>query len=431
VIRPTSGATPVTAVTRSRPSRLPSVTTQIFIGLLLGIAVGELWPAFGVAIKPLADAFLRMIKMIIAPLLFSTLVVGIAGTGDLKSMGRIGLKAIVYFEVATTIALFLGLALVNIFRPGAGLTVPIGTDTSAAAAMVQNQQHAWDIFLHLFPTSVIDAMARGDILQVVVFSTFFGVALAAIGAKGQPVLDVLESTAQVMFKFTGYVMAFAPVGVFAAIAATVGSKGLAILFTLGKLVALMYLGLAIFMLIVVGGVSYLIRVPFLTFLKAVREPFLIAFTTASSEAALPKSLEVMERFGVPKNIVGFVLPTGYSFNLDGTTLYLSLASVFVAQLAGVEMTFGQQLVMMLTLMLTSKGVAGVPRAALVVLAATLTQFGLPLEGAAILLGIDQIMDMGRTAVNVMGNCIATAVVARWEGVFDDAQMQRFGVEKAA
>jgi len=236
---------------------------------------------------------------------------------------------------------------------------------------------------------------------------------------------VLESTAQAMFRFTGYVMAFAPIGVFAAIASTVGGKGLAILFTLGKLIALMYFGLAIFVLIVVGGVSYLIRVPFLAFVKAVREPFLIAFTTASSEAALPKALEVMERFGVPKNIVGFVLPTGYSFNLDGTTLYLSLASVFVAELAGVPMTFGRQLVMMLTLMLTSKGVAGVPRAALVVLTATLTQFGLPLEGAAILLGIDQIMDMGRTAVNVMGNCIATAVVARWEGVFDDAKMRAF------
>jgi proton glutamate symport protein len=274
-------------------------------------------------------------------------------------------------------------------------------------------------------------MARGDILQLVVFSTFFGIALAAIGPKGKPVLDVLESTAHVMFKFTGYVMAFAPIGVFAAIAATVGGKGLAILFTLGKLIALMYLGLAMFVLIVLGGVSYLIRVPFLTFVKAIREPFLIAFTTASSEAALPKSLEVMERFGVPKNIVGFVLPTGYSFNLDGTTLYLSLASVFVAQLAGVPMTFGQQLVMMLTLMLTSKGVAGVPRAALVVLTATLTQFGLPLEGAAILLGIDQIMDMGRTAVNVMGNCISTAVVARWEGVFDDAKMRAFAADGAA
>src|SRR5438874_7276814 len=406
-------------------SRLPGLTTQIFIGLLLGIAVGYLWPAFGVAIKPLADAFLRMIKMIIAPLLFATLVVGIAGTGDLKAMGRIGVKAIVYFEAATTIALFLGLGLVNLFKPGAGLAMPIGADTAAAAAMAKNQQQAWDIFLHLFPTSVVDAMARGDILQLVVFSTFFGIALATIGSKGQIVLDVLDATAQVMFRFTGYVMAFAPVGVFAAIAATVGGKGLGILFTLGKLVALMYFGLAIFALIVLGTVSYLIRVPFFTFVRAIREPFLIAFTTASSEAALPKALEVMERFGVPKNIVGFVLPTGYSFNLDGSTLYLSLASVFVAQLAGVQMSIGQQLVMMLTLMLTSKGVAGVPRAALVVLAATLSQFGLPLEGAAILLGIDQIMDMGRTAVNVMGNCIATAVVARWEGVLDDAQIRAF------
>jgi proton glutamate symport protein len=411
--------------------RGPDLTTRIFIGLVLGIAAGYLWPAFGVAVKPVADAFLRMIKMIIAPLLFATLVTGIAGTGDLKSMGRIGVKAIVYFEVATTIALFLGLALVNVFQPGAGVSMPSGADTAAAAAMAQSRQSAWDVFLHLFPTSVVDAMARGDILQLVVFSMFFGIALASIGKKAQPVIDVLDSTAQAMFKFTGYVMAFAPAGVFAAIAATVGSKGLGILFTLGKLVALMYLGLAIFVLIVIGGVSYLIRVPFFTFVKAIREPFLIAFTTASSEAALPKALEVMERFGVPKNIVGFVLPTGYSFNLDGTTLYLSLASVFVAQLAGLQMTIGQQLVMMLTLMLTSKGVAGVPRAALVVLTATLTQFRLPLEGAAILLGIDQIMDMGRTAVNVMGNCIATAVVARWEGVFDDAQMRKFTVEKAA
>jgi proton glutamate symport protein len=420
-----AGVRPVAA------SRMPGLTTQIFLGLLLGIVVGYLWPNFGVATKPLADAFLRMIKMIIAPLIFATLVVGIAGTGDLKSMGRIGLKAIAYFEGATTIALFLGLGLVNLFKPGAGLAMPIGADTTAAAAMVQSQQHAWDIFLHLFPTSVIDAMARGDILQLVVFSTFFGVALAAIGSKGQPVLAVLDATAQAMFKFTEYVMAFAPVGVFAAIAATVGGKGLAILFTLGKLIALMYIGLAIFALIVVGGISLLIRVPFFAFVKAIREPFLIAFSTASSEAALPKSLEVMERFGVPKNIVAFVLPTGYSFNLDGTTLYLSLASVFVAQLAGVPMTFGHQIIMMLTLMLTSKGVAGVPRAALVVLTATLTQFGLPLEGAAILLGIDQIMDMGRTAVNVMGNCIATVVVARWEGVFDDAQMRRFDPDEVS
>lgn len=419
----------------ARPSRVPSNTTQIFIGLVLGILIGYLWPSsdvngthvagLGEQIKPLADTFLRMIKMIIAPLLFSTLVVGIAGTGDLKAMGRIGLKAIIYFEAATTIALFLGLGLVNFFQPGAGVQAPPMATESLKAIQSIQAHSGWDLLVTLFPTSVIDAMARGDILQLVVFSIFFGIGLSAVGDKGRPVVEVLESTAQVMFKFTGYVMMFAPIGVMAAISATVGKMGLGILLTLGKLVLLMYGGLIVFALIVIGGVSYLIRVPFLTFLRAVREPFLIAFTTASSEAALPKALEVMERFGCPKNIVGLVLPTGYSFNLDGTTLYLSLASVFVAQLFGVPMTFGQQMIMMLTLMLTSKGVAGVPRAALVVLTATLVQFRLPLEGAAILLAIDQIMDMGRTAVNVMGNCISTAVVARWEGVFDDEKMKAF------
>ena len=401
----------------SGSSRMPNVTTQIVIGLVLGIAAGYLWPSFGVGVKPIADAFLRMIKMIIAPLVFSTLVVGIAGTGDLKAMGRIGLKAIVYFEIATTISLFLGLALVNIFQPGAGLSLPVGADTKAAQGLVQSQQHGWDIFLHLFPTSVVDAMARGDILQVVVFSTFFGVAVAAIGKKGQPVLDVLESTAQVMFKFTGYVMAFAPVGVFAAMASTVGSKGLAVLLTLGKLVGLMYIGLAIFALVVLGAVSYLIRVPFLAFVRAIREPFLIAFTTASSEAALPKAMEVMERFGVPKNIVAFVLPTGYSFNLDGSTLYLSLAAIFVAQAAGIQMPVGQQLVLLLTLMLSSKGVAGVPRGALVILLGTVASFGLPTEPVLVILGIDAVLDMVRTSLNVLGNCLATVVIARWEGEF--------------
>jgi proton glutamate symport protein len=420
---------------------MPSVTTQIFIGLVLGVLIGYFWPSsdangvhvagYAEQIKPLADTFLRMIKMIIAPLLFSTLVVGIAGTGDIKAMGRIGLKAIIYFEVATTIALFLGLGLVNIFKPGAGVAV-LSTGTDALKAIQDTRAHnGWDMLVTMFPTSVVDAMAQGNILQLVVFSLFFGIGLAAIGAKGRPVLDVLESTAQVMFKFTGYVMLFAPIGVMAAIAATVGKMGLGILVTLGKLILLMYGGLLIFGVVVIGGVSYLIRVPFLVFLSAVKEPFLIAFSTASSEAALPKALEVMERFGCPKNIVGLVLPTGYSFNLDGTTLYLSLASVFVAQLFNVPMTLGQQLIMMLTLMLTSKGVAGVPRAALVVLTATLVQFKLPLEGAAILLAIDQIMDMGRTAVNVMGNCIATAVVARWEGVFDDAQMRAFVAERSS
>ncbi|MFB3854955.1 MAG: dicarboxylate/amino acid:cation symporter [Vicinamibacterales bacterium] len=409
-----------------KKSRVPSNTTQIFIGLIVGIIIGYAWPSVGVSIKPIADTFLRMIKMIIAPLLFSTLVVGIAGTGDLRAMGRIGLKAIIYFEIATTIALFLGLGLVNLFQPGAGLELPAAAAGAGAVATPTAQpMTGWEILVHLFPTSVIDAMARGDILQLVVFSVFFGIAVAAIGKAGQPIVDILDATAQAMFKFTGYVMLFAPFGVMAALAATVGTMGLGVLVPLAKLVGLMYGGLLVFVVFVIGIVSYIIKVPFFTFVRAVREPFLIAFTTSSSEAALPKALQIMERFGCPKNIVGLVLPTGYSFNLDGTTLYLSLASVFVAQLYNVPMGFGGQMVMMLTLMLTSKGVAGVPRAALVVLTATLTQFGLPLEGAAILLGIDQIMDMGRTAVNVMGNCISTAVVARWEGVFDDEQMRRF------
>ena len=403
---------------------MPSVTVQIFVGLVAGIAVGHFWPAFGVGVRPLADLFLRLIKMIIAPLLFSTLVVGIAGTGDLKTMGRIGLKAVIWFELATTVALAVGLVMVNIFQPGAGVTMSLSTDTRELSTMAHAAQGPWDILLHLVPTSVVDSMARGDILQIVVFACFFGLALVSIGAPGRPIVDLLDSLAQVMFRVTGYVMLAAPIGVFGAMAATVGGKGIGVLFTLGKLVAVMYASLAIFVAIVVGGAAILTRVPILAFARTVREPFLIAFTTASSEAALPRALEVMERFGVPKAIVSFVLPTGYSLNLDGSTLYLSAASLFIAQLAGIPLTIGQQLLMMLTLMLTSKGVAGVPRAGLVILTATLTTFGLPLEGAALLLGIDQILDMGRTAVNVMGNCIATVVVARWEGVFDDEQMRR-------
>src|SRR5262245_40208918 len=289
----------------------------------MGAVVGALWPSAGVKTKPLADAFLRLIKMIVAPLVFSTLVAGVAGTSDLKAMGRIGLKAIIYFEVATTIALVIGLVLVNVARPGSNLAIH-AADTTTVAAIAGQQQSGWEMLLHLFPTSVVDAMARGDILQVVVFSLFFGVALAAMGTSGRPVLAVVESLAHVMFKVTSYVMLFAPIGVFAAVASTVGGRGLAILLALGKLIGLMYVGLLLFVLIVVVGVSYLIRVPFWRFAKAIREPFLIALTTASSEAALPKALEVMEEFGVPKRIVAFVLPLGYTFNLDGTTLYLSL-----------------------------------------------------------------------------------------------------------
>lgn len=415
----------------ARASGRSSGTARIFAGLLLGILIGWLWPAGALAIRPLADLFLRMVRMIVAPLIFSTLVVGIAGGGDLRALGRIGLKAIIYFEVATTVALGLGLLLVNLLQPGAGMTTPLGADTTLVSTMTQAQQSPWDMLLHLFPTSVIDAMARGDILQVVVFATIFGVAVASIGQVGKPVVDVMHATAQAMFKVTSYVMTFAPVGVCAAIGATVAGKGIAVLLTLGKLVLVMYAGYLLFVVLSLLFAGLLLRVSAWTIVSAIRKPCLIAFSTASSEAALPDALEVMERFGVPKRIVAFVLPTGYSFNLDGTTLYLSLATVFVAQMAGVSLSIGQQLTMLLTLMLTSKGVAGVPRAALVVLTGTLTQFGLPLEGAAILLGIDQILDMGRTGVNVAGNCIATAVVARWEGELDEQQMRAFVTQDAA
>ncbi len=390
-----------------------SLTGWIFIGMATGIALGLIAPGFARNLAPVSNIFLRLIKSIIAPLLFGTLVYGIAGTGNIRAMGRIGLKALVYFEIVTTAALFLGLGAVNLVRPGAGMKL----ERTASESAVTTQPPTFGHFLeHVFPTSVFDAMARGEVLQLVVFAILFGAACAALGAKAKPVVDFAESLAEVMFKYTGYVMWLAPAGVCAAMAVTVGSKGLDVLFGLGKLILTMYATQAIFVVLVLGAVMAITRVPVGRFYRAAREPFLIAFSTASSEAALPRALENMERFGVPKHIVSFVIPTGYSFNLDGSTLYLSLASVFVAQAAGIELTLGQQLLMMLTLMLTSKGVAGVPRAALVILAGTLATFQLPIEGAAVLLGIDAVMDMARTSVNVLGNCLATAVIARWERV---------------
>jgi proton glutamate symport protein len=404
--------------------RIPSLTTQIFVSLVLGIALGYLWPEAGVAIAPLSTAFLRLIKMIIAPLLFSTLVVGIAGNGDLQTTGRIGLKAMLYFQATTVVAFAVSLTLVNLFKPGVGVTVALGS--AQDVGQVAARPGAWDVFLNVFPTSVVDAMARGDVLQLVVFATFFGAGVAAIGPRGKAVLDVLESTAQAMFVVTRYVVAVAPIGVFAAMASTVGAQGFAILFSLGKLVLVVYSGLVLYLVIVVGLTTYFIRVPPLAFFRAIRQPFLLAFTTASSEAALPRALEILPRFGVPKHIAGFVLPAGYSFNQDGSTLYLATATVFVAQLAGISLTWGQQIAMVLMLLLASSGIAGVPRASLVILSGTLTTFGLPAEGLAIILGIDHVLDMGRTATNFTGNSLATVAVARWEGGFDDAQMRAFG-----
>jgi proton glutamate symport protein len=395
-----------------RTVRRISLAAWIFIGMAAGVGMGILLPGVAVQLGPIGNVFLRLIRCIVALLLFATLVSGIAGGGDLKRMGRIGVKAIVYFEIVTTAALFLGLAAVNLVRPGAG--VPIQPSTAGEAS---GQAHATFATLleHVFPSSLADAMARNDVLQIVVFSFLFGASCAAIGAKAEPVVKFCNSLAEVMFQFTKYVMYLAPLGVGAAIAVTVGGKGAGVLFGLGKLIATMYAALAVFVVVVLGAVVKLAGIPAGRFYRAVREPFLIAFSTASSEAALPLALENMESFGVPKHIVGFVLPTGYSFNLDGTTLYLSMASVFVAQAAGVHMPLGEQLFMMLTLMLTSKGVAGVPRAAIVILTGTLTSFKLPMEGAAVLLGVDALLDMARTSTNVLGNCLASAVVARWEG----------------
>ena len=389
-----------------------SLTAWIFIGMAAGVAIGIVAPDVAKQLGPASSVFLRLIRSIIAPLLFGTLVVGIAGGGDIKQMGRIGAKAILYFEVVTTFALFLGLGAVNLIRPGEG--VPIQR-TAAEAALPKAETTLAAVLEHTFPASIIDSMARNDVLQIVVFTFLFGAACASVGAKADPVVKFCGSLAEVMFRYTKYVMYLAPIGVGAAIALTVGTKGVGVLFGLGKLIVTMYVALALFVTIVLGAVIVIFRIPMRSFYRAVREPFLIAFSTASSEAALPLALENMESFGVPKHIVGFVIPTGYSFNLDGTTLYLSLASMFVAQAAGVHMNLGQQLLMMLTLMLTSKGVAGVPRAALVVLAGTLTTFHLPAEGFAILLGVDALLDMARTSVNVLGNCLASAVVARWEG----------------
>ena len=405
-----------------------SLTGWIFIAMGAGIALGYFAPGAAVTLQPVSNIFLRLIKSIIAPLLFATLVFGIAGSGSAKAMGRIGLKSIIYFEIVTTVALFMGLAAVNIVRPGEGISL---TRSAAEALTPEKRLTVAEVLEHAFPSSVIDAMAKGDVLQLVVFAFLFGTACAAIGVRAKPVVDFCQSLAEVMFRYTKYVMAMAPFGVGAAIAVTVGSKGFGVLFGLGKLILTLYAALTVFVVFALGAVIMIARIPLRRFFVAVKEPFLLAFSTASSEAALPQALLNMERFGVPKHIVSFVLPTGYSFNLDGSTLYLSLASVFVAQAAGVDLTWSQQLMMMLTLMLSSKGVAGVPRASPIILAGTLATFHLPMEGVAVLLGVDALMDMVRTSVNLLGNCLASAVVARWEGVEFPASMVLNEVEEPA
>jgi proton glutamate symport protein len=399
-----------------------SLTYWIFFSMLLGAEIGLDRPAVAEHLRLLSDIFLRLIKVIVAPLILGTLITGIAGHGNLRSVGRIGLKSLVYFEVVTTIALFIGLAAINISRAGEGLsmTPPSAAPGAPIAAPIVVPAAApmhWDEFvLHIFPENIAKSIAENQILQVAVFAVLFGIALARISeAKRKPILNFCESLTDTMFSFTNLVMYFAPFGVGAAMAYTVGHLGISVLLPLLKLLLTGYVALIVFLLAVLLPIALIARVPLRRFLKAVAEPATIAFATSTSEAALPRAMEEMEAFGVPRRIVAFVIPAGYSFNLDGSTLYLAVASIFVAQVAGIHLSWSEQLFMLFALMLTSKGVAGVPRAVLVVLLATAATFHLPTEPIFIILGIDALMDMARTSVNVIGNCLASAVIARWEG----------------
>jgi proton glutamate symport protein len=391
-----------------------SLTYWIFFAMLAGLELGIDYPQFATHLRVLGDVFLRLIKVIVAPLIFGTLVTGIAAHGDLKKVGRIGLKSLIYFEVITTIALFLGVAAANLTQAGAGVSIPAAPVEQAAAPAAALK---WDDFLlHVFPENIAKAVADNQILQVAVFAVLFGIALTLVPEKSrQPMLRFAESLSQTMFKFTNIVMYYAPIGVGAAMAYTVGHMGIGVLLPLGKLVLTAYGALLAFLLLVLLPVAVLARLPLRRFLKYVAEPATIAFATSTSEAALPRAMECMEEFGVPREIVSFVIPAGYSFNLDGSTLYLALASIFIAQAAGLHMSWLEQLLMVFTLMLTSKGIAGVPRAVPVVLLATAATFHLPTEPIFLILGVDAVIDMARTSVNVTGNCLASAVIARWEG----------------
>lgn len=395
-----------------------SLTHWIFIAMGLGILIGWLFPQESQHLKIVSTLFLRLIKCLLAPLVFGTLVVGIAGHGnDLKTVGRLGVKAIIYFEIVTTLALAIGLFAVNMTHPGRGVSLPPPSETSAKVEA--KQVTLAEVIEHLAPTSFFDAAARNDVLQVVGFAMLFAVALSQVeGHHRVTMVSFCESLTEVMFKFVGVVMKFAPLGIGAAMAVTIGHSGLQVLKNLGMLILTLYGALIVFCVLVLVPAALWARVPVLRFIKAIKDPAILAFTTTSSDAAMPDAIKRMTAFGVPKRIVSFVMPLGYSFNLDGSTVHLAVASVFVAQAAGIDLTIGQQLAIMGTLMITSKGMAGVPRASQVILAGTLHKFGLPLEGVILIMGVDEFMDMARTTVNLVGNCLATAVVARSEGEFD-------------
>lgn len=430
----------------SKPWWKLSLTTQIFLGLLLGGILGWVANATGhkewaTDIYFLRDIFMNLIKSIIAPLVFSTIVVGIASSGGAKKVGSMGVKSIIYFEIVTTIALVIGLFVVNLTQPGYGIMLQHEVVEAVNKIASNHPKTLVETLVHIFPSSIVESLFKGDVLQIVAFSIMFGFGVSAIGERGKPILAVCESIANVMFKFTEYVMMFAPIGIGAAMAHTIGLMGPQVLINLGNLILSLYGALIIFVVLVFGTVAYLIKLPLTQFFHAVREPFMLAFITTSSESALPKAMENMERFGVPKRIVGFVMPAGYTFNLDGTTLYLAMASVFLMQAisfttnGAYQFSIGDQITMMLALMITSKGVAAVPRASLVILLAT-ARSRLPAEyvpfvaiGVSIIFGVDEFMDMARTSVNLLGNCLATVAIARWEGEFDEQRARIFGTEQ--
>ncbi len=406
-----------------------SLTTWILVAMAIGVEIGLDFPAFSQNLKFLSTIFLRLVKTIVAPLLFATLVVGIASHSNLKQVGRMGWKSLLYFEVVTTIALVIGLIFINITKAGVGIVVPENLLKELPEAKIKTWQ---DHIIDIFPENIIKSIYEGNVLPIVVFSVIFGIAMALLSErKKKPMLEFSESLAETMFKFTNIIMYFAPFGVGAAIAVTVGHLGIDILKNLALLLVTLYLALFAFILLVLLPIAiWVAKIPIRKFIQAIKEPVSIAFATTSSDSALPKALENMEKFGVPRKIVSFVIPTGYTFNLDGTTLYLSLASVFVAQAAGMHLSFGEQLLIGLSLMLTSKGVAAVPRASLVILIATASTFNFPLWPIMAIYGIDELMDMARTSVNVVGNTLASCVIARWEGEFDDKKALAFNEQQA-
>ncbi|WP_400164316.1 cation:dicarboxylate symporter family transporter [Brevibacillus sp. TJ4] len=405
---------------------------QILVGLILGIVVGAIFygnPAIATYLQPVGDIFLRLIKMIVVPIVVATLIVGVAGVGDVKKLGKIGGKTILYFEIVTTIAIVVGLLAANLFQPGVGVDMSAlqKTDIHSYVDTAESTQKSGliETFVHIVPTNVFDAIARGDMLAIIFFSVMFGLGVAAVGERGKPVLSFFQGVADAMFWVVNAVMKFAPFGVFALIGVTVSKFGLASLIPLGKLLILVHAAMIFFVLVVLGIVARVSKIGIWTIIRILKDELLLAYSTSSSETVLPRIMEKMERLGCPKAITSFVIPTGYSFNLDGSTLYQAIAALFIAQMYGIDMPISAQITLMLVLMVTSKGIAGVPGVSFVVLLATLGSVGIPLEGLAFIAGVDRLMDMMRTVVNVIGNSLAAVVISRWEGQFDDQKAKQY------